>query len=221
MKGDQGNPNTQPWGRLMSVLAGMSLATMPLVAQQPCQQPLSFKEVIRAPDEWELRWEADWPDASQPLADWRADNFMQVQRAWRLAAPCHPSWKVSALKHGLPEAAAWLPLWRMDWQAPCGCEFPDSFWETLVGMDGAQALAWLHASLPKASMPLSSWAPRVRSGIRLLENLELPRTHVVQSGETVYQIGRMHNVSPRCIGELNDVWDNLQPGMTLLIPHSP
>ena len=61
-------------------------------------------------------------------------------------------------------------------------------------------------------------AEQVRTGVRLLENLDLPAVHVVQAGETVYSISRRHGVHPTCLGAKNGVWDNLHAGMRLRIP---
>ena len=70
-----------------------------------------------------------------------------------------------------------------------------------------------------STMPLSDWAATVRTGLRLMENFDLPPVHVVQPGETVYSIARLYDVPPSCLGDKNDVWDNLQPGTPLLIPN--
>ena len=79
-------------------------------------------------------------------------------------------------------------------------------------------MAWGHAQ-SQSSLSLVEWASAVRTGLRLLENFDLPEVHVVLEGETVYSIARTWNVSPLCLSAKNDVWDDIQPGMTLLIPH--
>ena len=95
-------------------------------------------------------------------------------------------------------------------------------WDGLAAFDGVEALVWMSNQLPSESvMPPNAWVSHVRSGVRLLENLALPPIHVVQPGETVYQLGRRFNVSPKCIGERNGVWDNLEPGHCLIIPLKP
>ena len=73
-------------------------------------------------------------------------------------------------------------------------------------------------NLALAFGPSDLSAERVRTGVRLLENLALPVVHIVQAGETVYSISRHHGVHPTCLGAQNGVWDNLQAGMRLRIP---
>lgn len=64
----------------------------------------------------------------------------------------------------------------------------------------------------------ASTPPHIRTGIRLLENLAMPAVHVVEQGNTLYSVARLHDVPPSCLSELNGVWDHLQPGMVLRIP---
>jgi LysM repeat protein len=47
-----------------------------------------------------------------------------------------------------------------------------------------------------------------------------PTTHVVQSGETIYSIGRLYNVDPAAITAANNLANPnlIQPGQTLVIP---
>ncbi len=207
----------------MWVLGGL---TWGLQAQAECNLPLQFKGTIRIPDRWEEAWESQNPQASEALAEWRAANFERVQQAWRLAAPCLKAWSRETEARGLPESATWLPLWRRgpvgDAGGACDCAVPASWWDDLATFAGVEALAWMHDQLPPESrMPLNAWVSHLRSGVRLLENLALPPIHVVQPGETVYQLGRRFNVSPKCIGERNGVWDNLEPGHCLIIPVWP
>ena len=75
-------------------------------------------------------------------------------------------------------------------------------------------MAWGHAQ-SQSSLSLAEWAGAMRTGMRLFENFELPAVHVVREGETVYSIARTWNVSPHCLSAKNDVWDDIQPGMTL------
>jgi LysM repeat protein len=64
----------------------------------------------------------------------------------------------------------------------------------------------------------ASTPPQIRTGIRLLENLAMPAVHVVEQGNTLYSVARLHDVPTSCLSELNGVWDHLQPGMVLRIP---
>ena len=209
-------------GWLMGLMGGLACLVQ---AQTNCNRPLQFKDSIRVPDRWEEAWESQAPDASKALAEWRAENFDRVQQAWRLAAPCLEAWSRETESRGLPASAAWLPLWRgsaVDASPACDCAVPASWWDGLAAFDGVEALAWMSNQLPPESvMPMNAWVSHVRSGVRLLENLALPPIHVVQPGETVYQLGRRFNVSPKCIGERNGVWDSLEPGHCLIIPMKP
>ena len=91
---------------------------------------------------------------------------------------------------------------------------PHDFWSTLGAANSPQEA--MTTALGFGPAVLS--AERVRTGVRLLENLDLPVVHVVQAGETVYSISRRHGVHPTCLGAKNGVWDNLQAGMRLRIP---
>ena len=82
-----------------------------------------------------------------------------------------------------------------------------------------EAMVWGHAQ-SGTSLPLNQWASAVRTGMRLMENFEMPEIHIVSEGETVYSIARSWNISPHCLSAKNDVWDEIRPGMTLLIPHA-
>ena len=79
------------------------------------------------------------------------------------------------------------------------------------------AMQQAHAARPR-TVPLDEWAKAMRTGMRLMENLELPRIHVVQPGETVYSISRAFGLPPKCLAQRNGVWDDLKPGMALVIP---
>lgn len=190
------------------------------LGQTPCvDTPLGFRQDIRLPDAWELAWESTWPDAREAMAFWRADNFLEVQKLWLRASPCAAAWRTAQVAHGLPESAQWLPALLFDSPAcgdvPCGCpEVPDGFWLTLGAADSPEAVMNLALSIRTSDLT----AERVRTGVRLLENLDLPVVHVVQAGETVYSISRRHGVHPTCLGARNGVWDNLQAGMRLRIP---
>ena len=192
-----------------------------MMAQSPCPKaPLGFNTDIRLPDAWELVWESTWPDARQAMAFWREDNFKEVQELWMKASPCLTTWQASVATKDLPASARWLPALVFETpvcgsNVPCGCpEVPAQFWSSLEDADSPEGA--LTSALAFGSPNLS--AERVRTGVRLLENLDLPAVHVVQPGETVYSISRLHLVNPTCLGHWNGVWDNLQPGMHLRIP---
>ena len=133
-----------------------------------------------------------------------------------------PELRTEATKRGLPESDAFLVMWAA---------FPDpltassmsarthSTWtwpELNLSAEEAMTAAYQHSG---STMPLSDWAATVRTGLRLMENFDMPPVHVVEPGETVYSIARLYDVPPTCLGDKNDVWDNLQPGTPLLIPN--
>ena len=204
----------------LACLALVLCAPCATLAQAPCvDTPLGFRKDIRLPDAWEVAWEFIWPDAREAMAFWRADNFMEVQKLWLQASPCADVWRTSQVANGLPASAQWLPALLFVTPAcgdvPCGCpQVPDDFWSTLGAANSPQEA--MTTALGFGPAVLS--AERVRTGVRLLENLDLPAVHVVQHGETVYSISRLHGVSPTCLGPWNGVWDNLQAGMRLRIP---
>jgi len=181
---------------------------------------MGFRQDIRLPDVWESAWETTWPNAREAMAFWRAENFTEVQQLWLRAAPCAEVWRAAQAAHDLPPSAQWLPALVFDTpvcgdDVPCGCpQVPDDFWSTLGAANSPQEA--MTTALGFGPAVLS--AERVRTGVRLLENLDLPVVHVVQHGETVYSISRLHGVSPTCLGPWNGVWDNLQAGMRLRIP---
>lgn len=190
-------------------------------AQSPCEEvPVGFRQDIRLPDVWESAWETTWPNAREAMAFWRAENFTEVQQLWLRAAPCAELWRAAQAAHDLPPSAQWLPALVFDTpvcgvDVPCGCpQVPHDFWSTLGAANSPQEA--MTTALGFGPAVLS--AERVRTGVRLLENLDLPAVHVVQHGETVYSISRLHGVSPTCLGPWNGVWDNLQVGMRLRIP---
>lgn len=204
----------------VSFLALVLGAPCAALAQTPCvDTPLGFRKDIRLPDAWEMAWESTWPDAREAMAFWRADNFMEVQKLWLRASPCAAAWRTSQVANGLPASAQWLPAVLFDTPAcgevPCGCpQVPDDFWSTLGAADSPEAIMNLALALGPSDLS----AEKVRTGMRLLENLELPVVHIVQNGETVYSIARHYSVHPTCLGARNGVWDNLQAGMRLRIP---
>lgn len=202
----------------------------PLCAQssEPCtERPLGFKSEIRAPDAWELAWETAWPEVAGELAHWRSDNFEAVQVLWQRSAACVKDWRSDAQKSGLPASAAWLPLWVLppttcgEAKLPCGCpDLPADFWTGLARASAPQeVLIEVEAMEVKSGLRGASTPPHVRTGIRLLENLTMPDVHVVEPGNTLYSVARLHNISPSCLSQLNGVWDHLQPGMVLRIPN--
>ena len=210
-------PTLQSFVACLALLLSGPYATL---GQTPCvDTPLGFRKDIRLPDAWELAWESTWPDAREAMAFWRADNFSEVQKLWLRASPCADAWRTSQKAHGLPASAQWLPALLFDTPAcggvPCGCpQVPDGFWSTLGAAESSEAVMNLALSFAPSDVS----AEQVRTGVRLLENLDLPVVHVVQAGETVYSISRRHGVHPTCLGAKNGVWDNLQAGMRLRIP---
>ncbi|MDA0728577.1 MAG: LysM peptidoglycan-binding domain-containing protein [Bacteroidetes bacterium] len=216
---------------------------------------LEFKADIRMPDEWEDRWEQAWPDISESMQAWRANNFASLQGLWRFASPCIADWTERATALGLPPSAGWLPLWMSlpeSTTSPCECGVPEVFWSELSQRkdDPVGALEWLQGtsagsysgtsagtysgtsagtsedSYSRTSAGTSagssksedSWGASVRTGIRLMENLNMPMVHLTRPGDTVYKLGRQYKVSPTCISQANGVWNELRPGIPLLIP---
>lgn len=201
--------------------------TLRAQSSEPCaERPLGFKSEIRAPDAWELAWETTWPEVSDALAHWRRDNFEAVQVLWQRSAACVEGWRREAQKAGLPSSAAWLPLWGWpsttcgEAHLPCGClELPASFWTDLsIASSPDEVLRQVEAMAGAGNLGEAATPPHIRTGIRLLENLAMPAVHVVEPGNTLYSVARLHDVPPSCLSELNGVWDHLQPGMVLRIP---
>lgn len=209
----------------MLALVQLSTAVATCSAQREvtCQQdPLAFRSDIRSPDAWEMAWEARWPEASMALQTWRNEQFDLLLEMWRHAGAVLPDLRRKARNAGLPESAAFLVWWS---------ELSDPFdpglsTHRIGGIDvelmdalPEEAMVWGHAQ-SGTSLPLNQWASAVRTGMRLMENFEMPEIHIVSEGETVYSIARSWNISPHCLSAKNDVWDEIRPGMTLLIPHA-
>lgn len=202
---------------------GQEALTVPRHAECP-SRPVPFRESIRPPDAWEMAWETTWPEASEALQAWRAGQFAELIAVWRGWAASSSDLTASAKERGLPVSAACLAWWSC-----CAGTSPSA--HDASRMDAARLVltSWSADMTPLVAMrqahrasadprDLDTWALSMRTGMRLMENLELPRIHVVQSGETVYSIARAFGIPPRCLAATNDVWDDLRPGMALIIP---
>ena len=188
-------------------------------------RPIQFKENIRPPDAWEATWEAAWPEASDALQVWRSEQFDNLTSMW-----CGWNLHASALMEmthelELPPSAAYLAWWSTCADASRQSNQPFDL-ELAVSL----LKKWQENPRPIAAMKqayasshslqeLNTWASLMRTGMRLMENLELPHIHVVQSGETVFGIARHFQVPPKCLAQRNRVWDNIQPGDALIIPN--
>lgn len=209
--------------KTMWACAALTLGSFAASAQASCEErPLEFRTDIRLPDAWELAWEAQWPDASSALSAWRADQFQALQSVWSQWAPQLGPLRAQCQALDLPESSAFLLLWsRADSPLTPGplTGMDDSLRAMAeLGMSPSEAMAWAHTQSGSA-WSLSDWACAVRTGMRLMENMDLPEVHVVQTGETVYSIARQHRLPPACIAHKNNVWDDIRPGMSLLIPN--
>ena len=201
---------------------GVSTLTGQIKTAVDCKEPaLAFRTEIRKPDAWELAWEARWPETSTALQAWRNNQFQLLVDMWRQAALTLPGLRHEVMDAGMPESAAYL-IWWSTLNNPFD---PESIMPAAKGLDldllsfqAEEAMAWGHAR-SQSNLPLAEWACAMRTGMRLIENFDLPAVHVVREGETVYSIARAWNVSPQCLSARNDVWDDIQPGMALLIPH--
>ena len=201
-------------------MGGMGLASGQ--GESSCaSQPLAFRENIRQPDAWEEAWELIWPDASNALQTWRTRQFESLLEVWKTMAPHLAHAQGQAEARALPGSAAFLACFAL-------CSHPTTanvvtvpkahVWEQLErAQDPNEAMALAHKH-SQSSLALDVWATEVRTGMRLMENLDLPSVHVVSQGETLYSIGRTWNVDPKCISEMNGVWDDIRPNMHLLIP---
>ena len=184
-------------------------------------QPLAFRENIRQPDSWEEEWELMWPDASNVLQTWRTRQFESLLEVWKKIAPRMAQAKSQAEVYSLPKSAAFLACFVHCPQPTIASavNIPDlNVWEQLSGVEDPKVAMSLAYRCSQSTLDLDAWAMEVRTGMRLIENLELPPVHVVSKGETLYSIGRTWNVHPKCISELNGVWDDIRPNMHLLIP---
>ena len=200
----------------------MSLCEAQVEVHGECNEPpLAFRADIRSPDAWEMAWESRWPETSSALKAWRNDQFELLVQMWKQAAPVMPSLKRKVVEAALPESAVYL-IWWSTFRDPFD---PSSRSRSLEGLgvelprlQAEEAMAWAHAK-SGTHLPLDDWASAMRTGMRLIENFDLPKVHIVQEGETVYSIARTWDISPRCLSAKNGVWDDIQPGMTLLIPN--
>jgi len=129
-----------------------------------------------------------------------------------------------AKRFSLPPSAAYLAWWATcdDVTRPSRATWDEDAVEAMLqswkaNANPLSAMRQAHAARPR-TVPLDDWAVAMRTGMRLMENLELPRIHVVQPGETVYGISRAFGLPPKCLAQWNGVWDDLQPGMALIIP---
>lgn len=185
--------------------------------------PLAFRTDIRSPDAWELAWEARWPEASTALSAWRNNQFELLVDMWSQAALTLPALKRAVLDAGMPESVAYLMWWSTlnnPFDPNSAVREAQGIGQELLSLQPEEAVAWGHAQ-SQSTLPLADWACAMRTGMRLIENFDLPKVHVVREGETVYSIARTWNVSPHCLSAKNRVWDDIQPGMTLLIPQLP
>ncbi|MEC8662915.1 MAG: LysM peptidoglycan-binding domain-containing protein [Bacteroidota bacterium] len=207
---------------VLHVGIGMSTCEGQVETELDCKEPpLAFRTDIRSTDAWEMAWEARWPDVSSALEAWRNDQFQLLVKMWKQAAPSLQGLKREALDAGMPESAAYLIWWstlKNPFDTESGMREAKGFDHALLSLQAEDAMAWGHAQ-SQSSLSLAEWAGAMRTGLRLFENFDLPEVHVVREGETVYSIARTWNVSPHCLSAKNDVWDDIQPGMTLLIPH--
>ena len=212
--------------RSLCLLSWMTWATtIHAQSSRECDlRPVPFREDIRPPDAWEMAWEATWPEASEALQTWRAGQFDPLIFVWRSWAPHAASLQSMAERFGLPPSAAYLAWWATwdDATRPSRATWDGDEVEAMLQAwkDSATPLSAMrqaHASRPR-TVPLGDWAKAMRTGMRLMENLELPRIHVVQPGDTVYSISRVFGLPPKCLAQWNGVWDDLQPGMALIIP---
>ena len=207
---------------VLHVGIGMSTCEGQVETELDCQEPpLAFRTDIRSPDAWEMAWEARWPEASTALEAWRNDQFQLLVEMWKQAAPTLPGLKREARDAGMPESAACL-MWWSTLENPVdptsGMHEAKGLDHALLSLQAEEAMAWGHAQ-SQSTLTLAEWACAMRTGMRLFENFDLPEVHVVREDETVYSIARTWNVSPHCLSAKNNVWDDIQPGMTLLIPH--
>ena len=157
----------------------------------------------------------------QAMNMWRASNFAKLQSVWCRHAYTLPEFQAESNRLELPPCAVHLAAWSMT-STPYDSAWPLDMkkawgWVT-PGMTASEAMSRAH-QWSGSNLSLDEWAVAVRTGMRLMENLEMPQVHVVSPGETVYSIARLYGVPPSCLGDKNDVWDNLQPGTPLLIPN--
>lgn len=206
---------------LLGSASSIALGQSPSVGGSCPEQPLAFRADIRPLDPWEVSWEEQWPNVMQAMNMWRASNFAKLQGVWSKHVHTFTELQAEANRLGLPPSAVHLAAWSMT-STPYVSTWPLDLkkawrWAT-PGMTASEAMTRAH-QWSGSQISLDEWAVAVRTGMRLMENLDMPQVHVVAPGETVYSIARLYNVPPSCLGDKNDVWDNLQPGTPLLIPN--
>ena len=160
--------------------------------------------------------------ASDAINAWRFDNFASLTEAWTTLSPSLPELKEEAKRLNLPLSAAFVVAWSAS-SDPLSPVTPtlrhrSSLWEELKRGTSPEMAMKLGHQHSRTSLNLNEWALVVRTGMRLMENMALPSIHVVQQGETLFSIARAHGVSAKCISLLNDVWDDIRPGMHLELP---
>lgn len=183
---------------------------------------LAFRVSIRVPDDAELAWEAAWPDASEQLQVWRAEGFHALTEAWRVGSVFLPELKERVEQLGLPPSWAYVAFWSavenpFDPGAFNALE-AQAFLESANREDDPRDVLIRAHRASRSSLPLDAWAKAVRTGLRLMENFDLPLVHVVEPGETVYSISRKYGIPPACLAAKNEVWDDIHPGLPVLIP---
>lgn len=216
-------PNLTP--HLLALFAAYGCAVLDVWSQSGdgCSEvDLAFRMDIRVPDAAELAWEATWPDAGDELQTWRAEGFRALTEVWRVGAPLLPELEAHAVRASLPPSLAYVALWSgaaNPFQAE-GVSLLNAhaFLDALSPEDSPEDFLAKAYHVSQSDWAFDAWAKAVRTGLRLMENFDLPHVHVVQPGETVYSISRTYGVPPACLSAKNGVWDDIRPGLPLLIP---
>jgi hypothetical protein len=193
----------------------------------PNLQP-DLKEVIRAPDTWELIIETRTEDHKKVLAimtSYRKNGYEKLQILNGRFCKCSSEWNKSVAELNLPVTAAFIPL-TYGHPYSGDCSGASKLFTDLASFQGKKSEFIDHLR--------HMWGDRngfndmlydLRISIRLIENLDLPnpcekKTHRIKNGETLYRLSVIYGASVESIQEINNMGASteINSGSVLRIP---